>query len=121
MPRRSRAQAVALAKRLGRARRRDSRSPKSLPGEHGRDQKVECQMNVALAMLASAAAFPAMLFERLLPIKPDPKLIAYQYDRSRYHNLKNQTTERFRADAQWWSKFMCFLVVIAFALGWWVG
>lgn len=68
-------------------------------------------MKLPLAMLCSAVAFPAMLFERFCPISVDPEAVAWQPERSFYHNMKNQTTEAVRADAQWWSKFLCFLAL----------
>ncbi len=71
-------------------------------------------IRLPLAFLCSAAAFPAMLIrERLTPIKPDPSKIVWQSDRSWYHNMKNQSTEALRADAQWWSKCLAFTTLIA--------
>lgn len=75
-------------------------------------------MKAPLALLCSAAAFPAMLVtERWLPIPPAPEAIAWQPGKGWYHNMKNWTTEAFRADAQWWSKAMCFGVVVLI-IGW---
>lgn len=68
-----------------------------------------------IALLASAISFPAMLFERALPIMPDPARL--ETEGSAYHRLKNITTECFRADAQWWSKASCFTVLILLAIG----
>ena len=58
-----------------------------------------------------------MLFERLKPLAPDPRRVAFEPERSFYHNYKNLTTETLRADCQWWGQFLAFvitsLVVIA--------
>lgn len=62
-----------------------------------------------LAFLSSAVSFPAMLFERALPRPPDPDKIKWE-EGSLYHNLKNQTTEYVRADAQYWSKLLWFII-----------
>lgn len=72
-------------------------------------------MRLLFAFLCSASAFPLMLFERLLPNKPDPMRVAPDPGRTFYHNYKNLSTEYVRADAQWWSKFLGF-VIVALAL-----
>lgn len=43
-----------------------------------------------------------MLFERLLPKWPDAARL--DVTGSKYHWLKNLTTECYRCDPQWWSK-----------------
>jgi hypothetical protein len=68
-------------------------------------------MNLALAFLCAATAFPAMLFERFKPLAPDPMKIAPDPGRSFYHNYKNLWTETLRADCQWHGKFLAFAVV----------
>jgi hypothetical protein len=64
-----------------------------------------------VAFLCSASAFPLMLFERVKPYAPDPMRIAFDPGRSAYHNYKNVSTEYVRADSQWWSKFLAFVIV----------
>lgn len=69
------------------------------------------------ALLASATAFPAMLFERALPIWPTAEKLAEGMEPSDwykrpYHFLKNITSECVRADAQYWAKLFCFVVLI---------
>lgn len=68
-------------------------------------------MKLAFAFLCSASAFPLMLFERVKPYAPGPMRIAFDPGRTFYHNYKNLTTEYVRADAQWWSKFLGFVIV----------
>jgi len=68
-------------------------------------------MRLLFAFLCSATAFPAMLFERLLPNKPDPMKVAFDPGRSWYHNYKNITSETVRADCQYFSKFFAFVIV----------
>lgn len=71
-------------------------------------------MKMIVAFLCAATAFPAMLFERALPRPPvvPPERIAWQADRSWYHNMKNYWTEHVRAgahaDSQWWGKCIAF-------------
>lgn len=65
-----------------------------------------------LAMLCSAISFPAMLFERAVPRMPPVERLKWEDDESWFHNLKNITTEFVRADPQWWSKFLCALVLV---------
>ena len=67
-------------------------------------------MRLFLAFLCSAVSFPAMLFERALPIAPTQAKIAWQWGRGGFHNLKNLTTETIRADVQWWSKALSFVI-----------
>jgi hypothetical protein len=69
-------------------------------------------MKLALAFLCAATAFPAMLFERLAPIGPEPHLIAGEPDRTFYHNSKNIWTETLRADEQWWGKLLAFVICV---------
>ena len=68
--------------------------------------------NFLLAALCSGTAFPAMLFERFKPIAPDPSKLEWEDDRTWYHNMKNITTESIRADSQWYSKFLCFVILM---------
>lgn len=65
-----------------------------------------------IALLCSAVAFPAMLFERALPYLPPAQKLKWDDDRSAFHNLKNISTEFFRADPQWWSKCVSFCVLV---------
>lgn len=65
-----------------------------------------------LAMLCSAVSFPAMLFERALPRMPPVERLKWDDDESWFHNLKNISTEFMRADPQWWSKFLCFCILV---------
>lgn len=65
-----------------------------------------------LAMLCSAISFPAMLFERAVPRLPPVERLKWDDDESWFHNLKNITTEFMRADPQWWSKCLCFCVLV---------
>jgi len=65
-----------------------------------------------VAFICSALSFPAMVVtDRALPRPPAPERVQWQEDRSWFHNMKNETTEAVRADAQWWSKFLAFVVV----------
>ena len=69
-------------------------------------------LTVALAIVASAISFPAMvLTERALPntanLKPDSWARIREPGQS-FHDLKNLTTELVRADPQWWSKAFSF-------------
>lgn len=68
-------------------------------------------MRLIFAFLCSATAFPAMLFERLLPNKPDPMKVAFDPGRSWYHHYKNISSETVRADCQYFSKFFAFVIV----------
>lgn len=52
-----------------------------------------------------------MLFERLKPLAPSPMKVAFDPGRSFYHNYKNLATETLRADCQWFSKFLAFVIV----------
>jgi hypothetical protein len=62
-------------------------------------------------MLCSAVSFPAMvLFERGLPNLPPADRTEHEV--GWYHSAKNYTTECLRADAQWWSKCLCFMVLV---------
>lgn len=70
-------------------------------------------MRIIIALLCSAVAFPAMLFERPLPLPPPASAIAWQQGRSWFHNMKNLSSESLRADCQWWSKALCFAVLVA--------
>lgn len=74
-------------------------------------------VRLIFAFLCSATAFPAMLFERVLPNKPDPMKIAFDPGRSWYHNFKNVTSETLRADCQWWSKCLAFVIVLLAIFG----
>lgn len=71
-----------------------------------------------LAMLAAASAFPAMLFDRVLPRMPDPARwhLNISPDDSWYHFLKNIWTELIRADPQWWGKCLAFVIVLQAAV-----
>ena len=74
-------------------------------------------MRLLFAFLCSASAFPAMLFERVKPCAPDPMRIAFDPGRTFYHNYKNLSTEYVRADSQWWSKFLAFVIVALAIVG----
>ena len=52
-----------------------------------------------------------MLFERFKPLAPDPMRVAFEPERSFYHNYKNLTTETLRADCQYFSKALPFGIV----------
>lgn len=67
-----------------------------------------------VAMLAAASAFPAMLFERVLPRMPDHIRWTLNIgpDDTTYHFLKNIWTELIRADPQWWGKCLAFVIVV---------
>lgn len=64
------------------------------------------------AFICSAVSFPAMLFERPFPVLPSAERLAWEHERTWFHNLKNITTEFLRADSQWWSKFLSFCVLV---------
>lgn len=71
-------------------------------------------MRLVIPFLCAAFAFPAMLFERVLPLQaaiPAEKIV-WEHDRTWFHNQKNYWTEFVRAaarsDAQWWGKFTAF-------------
>jgi hypothetical protein len=69
-------------------------------------------MRLVVAFLCAAIAFPAMLFERTLPLGPTPERVAYDGSRSLFHHYKNIWTESLRADEQWWGKLLAFAVVV---------
>ena len=69
-----------------------------------------------LSSFASAVSFPKMLTERLLPVPPTIDRVAWQDQETVYHNLKNFTTETLRADCQWWSKCLSFILYIQLIL-----
>jgi hypothetical protein len=63
-------------------------------------------------------AFPAMLFgKERFPKWPTREALekgmhpSDWYGRP-YHYLKNITTECVRADSEWWSKFLCFTILV---------
>lgn len=65
-----------------------------------------------IALLASAFSFPAMLVgRRYLPELPSADRVAWEPG-SIFHNLKNVTTEMYRADPMWWSKGSCFVIAV---------
>ena len=54
---------------------------------------------------------PVMHRKRWLPIPPSPERIVWEPDRSWYHNMKNEWVEAVRADAQWYGKFLMFVIL----------
>lgn len=67
---------------------------------------------LTLLSIVPGSAFPAMLFERTLPLLPVAERFTKDMEgRSWYHFLKNVWTELIRADAQWWGKFLAFLIL----------
>ena len=68
---------------------------------------------VPICFLCSASALPELLLRRrVLPFPPKPEDVAWQEGRSWYHNMKNQTAESFQDDSSYYSKLMCFLVLV---------
>lgn len=66
-----------------------------------------------IALICSAISFPAMPFRgHAWPTMPTPESVAWQDGRTFFHNMKNVTSEMYAADAMWWSKFSCFVVLI---------
>jgi hypothetical protein len=76
-----------------------------------------------LAIIVSALSFPAMLFgPEAKPQWPSREALERgmgpdDWYRKPFHWLKNITTECVRADAEWWSKFLCFSAVAPVATG----
>lgn len=68
--------------------------------------------SLALAMVCSAVGFTVQWREQWLPARPDPAALVPEHSGSWFHYLKNITTEWVRADAEWWSKFFCFLLLV---------
>lgn len=65
-----------------------------------------------LGLLCSAIAFPAMVIvDRTFPRMPDPAKVGWETG-SLFHNLKNVSSEMFRADSEWWSKCSCFAALL---------
>lgn len=67
-------------------------------------------MKLLAAFFLSGVSFPGQFFGEFPPKAPDPERIEWEKDRSRFHNMKNLTSETVRADVEFWSK--CFLFVI---------
>lgn len=71
-------------------------------------------MTLFIAMLCSAISFTVQWREQWLPEPPEPERIAWEHNRSWFHNMKNLTTETIRADAEFWSKALLFVIVVQF-------
>lgn len=65
-----------------------------------------------LALLASAVSFTVQWREQWLPRRPDPAALGPENPGSWFHYLKNITTEWVRADPEWWSKFLLFVILV---------
>lgn len=71
-------------------------------------------MKLIIAFILSALSFPGQIKE-FPPHQPAPERIAWEADRSWTHNMKNLTSETVRADVEFWSKGMLFVIMLEFA------
>jgi len=69
-------------------------------------------MKLIVAFLCAALGFTVQWREQWGPAKPKPERIAWEHDRSWFHNLKNLWTETLRADCEWWGKFLAFVIIV---------
>lgn len=68
-------------------------------------------------MICSAVGFTVQWREQWFPARPPDEALTPEHEGSWFHRKKNETTEWVRADAEWWSKFLCFTnAVLALAL-----
>jgi hypothetical protein len=72
-------------------------------------------LSLPAAMFCSAVGFTVQWREQWLPARPDPAALVPEHSGSWFHYLKNITTEWVRADAEWWSKFLCFIALTGWA------
>lgn len=87
--------------------------------------------NLLIPFLCSALSFPLMPFERKKknghygPIPPENEKLVMEIPNDArvggsimawYHNMKNISTEYIRADCQYWSKFLSFIILIQLIL-----
>lgn len=64
------------------------------------------------AWIFSAISFPLMLvLKRVKPTPPPPERIVWEADRPVSHNLVNFLVESVRADSQWWTKAISFILL----------
>ena len=68
-------------------------------------------MRLAVSFFCAAAAFAVQWREQWVPAKPSADRIAWEHDRSWFHNMKNLWTETVRADCEYWGKALSFAVV----------
>lgn len=68
-------------------------------------------MKLALSFLCASVAFTVQWREQWVPAKPSAYRIAWECDRSWFHNMKNLWTETVRADCEYWGKALSFAVV----------
>lgn len=71
---------------------------------------VKKLLALPIAFAVSGLSFPLMLFERWKPNLPPEEQITKEG--SWFHRFKDRTTETIREDAQWWSKFLCFVILL---------
>ena len=76
-------------------------------------------MKLAVAFLISALSFPGQFNGEFPPKPPAPEKIAWE-DGSWFHNMKNLTTETVRADAEFWSKALLFVILVQFVIIVWL-
>jgi transposase len=69
-------------------------------------------VRLAVAFFCAALGFTVQWREQWLPASPAPERIAWEHDRSWFHNMKNLWTENIRADCEWWGKFFAFTTVV---------
>ena len=72
-------------------------------------------MKLLFAFLCSAIGFTVQWREQWLPKPPTAEALAPETPGSWFHGMKNVTTEWFRADPEWWSKFCAFVIVLTLA------
>lgn len=68
------------------------------------------------AMICSAVGFTVQWREQWLPARPSDDALSPEHEGSWFHRKKNETTEWVRADAEWWSKFLCLIILIQFII-----
>lgn len=67
-------------------------------------------MGLLVGFFCSAVGFTVQWREQWLPHPPSE--ILPEQPGSWFHAAKNVTTEWVRADAEWWSKFFCFVILV---------
>jgi hypothetical protein len=69
-------------------------------------------MKLAIAFLLMALSFPGQFFGEFPPHSPEPERYSWEDDRSWFHNTKNYATETVRADVEFWTKCMLFVILL---------
>lgn len=71
-----------------------------------------------VAFLCSAIGFLTQWREQWFSASPPPEKVLWDPKGSWFHNMKNQSTEWVRGDAEYWSKLFCFVIVVLAVLCW---